>query len=404
MRSILLLGTLLCLFFLTVIASAQSAPLSPKTLAEAMELQPKGATARRLAEAIRAWLGNDALKKGANPRIEGFTVAWAISGVENGAEPILRLDFGEGKIDQMPLTRLGDTSLFVLTRTFPEGAGFLWSYLSGTVETNRGQIELFEEHPDTKAQPGVPKGKVIANSKWKSKIFAGTERDWWLYVPQQYTPDKPACVMVFQDGQWYKNYIPPVLDNLIAKQEMPVTIGIFLSPGTFADGKSNRSFEYDTLSDQYARFLLEEILPEVEKTYKLRQDAAGRAIAGISSGGICAFTVAWERPDKFSKVLSWVGSFTNIASGASLREGGHNYPALIRKTEATKPIRVFLQAGRNDLDNLHGNWYLANKQMDRSLAFKKYDYKFVEGNGFHSDRHGRAILPQSLRWLWRETP
>jgi enterochelin esterase family protein len=182
---------------------------------------------------------------------------------------------------------------------------------------------------------------------------------------------------------------------------MPVTVGIFIDPGTFAGGRRNRSVEYDTLSDRYARFVLEEILPEVEKTVNLRKDAEGRAIAGISSGGICAFTVAWERPEAFSKVLSWVGSFVNIASGPSRREGGHNYPALIRKTPK-KPIRVFLQDGANDLDNPHGNWPLANHQMARALAFAGYDFQFVFGNGFHSDRHGRAILPDSLRWLWRD--
>src|SRR5207302_4523633 len=177
------------------------------------------------------------------------------------------------------------------------------------------------------------------------------------------------------------------------------TIGIFINPGTFpASGsdkkpRSNRSFEYDTLSDQYARFLEKEILPEVSKEYNLRKDAAGRAIGGISSGGICAFTVAWERPDLFSKVLSHVGSFTNI-------RGGDVYPGLIRKTER-KPIRVFLQDGTKDLDNLHGNWWLANKQMESSLAFMKYDFKFVGGDGGHNGKHGGAILPDSLRWLWR---
>jgi enterochelin esterase family protein len=207
--------------------------------------------------------------------------------------------------------------------------------------------------------------------------------------------------MVFQDGGGYKDFTATVFDNLIAKGDMPVTVGIFLNPGTFADGRSNRSFEYDTLSDQYARFLLEEILPETEKQVKLRRDAASRAIAGASSGGICAFTVAWERPGEFSKVLSWVGSFTNIASGPTLRAGGHNYQALVRKTEP-KPIRIFLQDGEQDLDNIHGNWPLANITLAKSLAFKNYDYKLVMGNGFHSNRHGRAIMPDSLRWLWRD--
>ncbi|MBA2356059.1 MAG: esterase family protein [Acidobacteria bacterium] len=236
---------------------------------------------------------------------------------------------------------------------------------------------------------------------WRSRIFEGTSREWWVYVPAQYRAETPAAVMIFQDGAGSRTFVPTVFDNLIARGDMPVTVAIFVQPGAFEGGRSNRSVEYDTLSDRYARFLLEEILPEVEKTVALRQDAAGRAIAGASSGGICAFTVAWERPDAFSKVLSWIGSFTNIASGPTVREGGHNYQALVRKTPP-KPIRVFLQDGANDLDNVHGNWPLANQTMARSLAYARYDYRFEYGQGFHSNRHGRAILPDSLRWLWRD--
>jgi enterochelin esterase family protein len=259
---------------------------------------------------------------------------------------------------------------------------------------------VYPVHPDSREQSSVPKGKLIQQPRWESRVFPETTRDWWIYVPAQYRPEEPACVMVFQDGAGPRQYVPTIFDNLIAKGEMPVTVGVFIQPGTRANGRSNRSFEYDTLSDQYARFLLEEILPEVEKTARLRKDAASRAICGASSGGICAFTVAWERPEEFSKVISWIGSFTNIASGPTRREGGHNYPALIRKTPR-KPIRVFLQDGENDLDNVHGNWPLANQQMAKALAFAGYDYQFVWGSGFHSPRHGIAILPDSLRWLWR---
>jgi enterochelin esterase family protein len=252
----------------------------------------------------------------------------------------------------------------------------------------------------------VPHGKLTQQPKWKSAIFPDTERDWWVYVPAQYTPDKPACVMIFQDGGGYKDIVSTVFDNLIAKGDMPVTVGIFIQPGTLLPGgtprgNNQRSFEYDTLSDQYARFLLEEILPEVEKSVKLRHDAASRAVAGLSSGGICAFTVAWERPNEFSKVLSWIGSFTNIASGPTVREGGHNYEALIRKTPP-KPIRVFLQDGESDLDNNNGNWPLANQGMAKALAFAKYDYKFIFGYAGHAPQHGQSLLPASLRWLWRD--
>jgi enterochelin esterase family protein len=265
--------------------------------------------------------------------------------------------------------------------------------------------ELYKLGPDSQRQEGVPRGTVTKMPVWKSQVFPKTERDWWVYVPAQYDASKPAAVMVFQDGGSYVNEtgafrVPVVFDNLIHRKELPVTIGIFLTPGNFPaeDGqgrpRSNRSFEYDTLSDQYARFLIEEILPEVGKTHKLSSDPEDRAIGGISSGGICAWTVAWERPDAFRKVLSHVGSFTNI-------RGGHVYPALIRKTKPAKPLRVFLQDGSNDLDNEHGNWPLANQEMAASLKFSKYDHQFVYGQGKHSGVHGGAILPDSLRWLWR---
>lgn len=258
--------------------------------------------------------------------------------------------------------------------------------------------------PDAKPQEGVPEGRVVAG-KWSSEnIFPGTVRDYWVYVPQQYDAERPASVMVFQDGGGYVDRkgptpVPVVLDNLIHKGEMPVTIGIFLNPGVVPPSargtlpRRNRSFEYDTLSDQYARFLAEEILPAVGGDYNLTDDPQRRAICGISSGGICAWTVAWERPDLFRKVLSHVGSFTNI-------RGGHVYPALIRKTEP-KPIRVFLQEGTHDLDNLHGHWPLSNREMAAALKFKGYDHRFVMGDGGHNRRHGGALLPESLRWLWR---
>ena len=258
---------------------------------------------------------------------------------------------------------------------------------------------------DSQRQEGVPQGTMETNL-WHSKIFEGTIRDYYVYVPKQYTPDKPACLMVFQDGHAYSNpsgefRAPIVFDNLIHKGEMPVTIGIFINPGHRGDQlptnrfrANNRSFEYDSLTNQYARFLLEEIIPEVGKSFNLRKDPEGRAICGMSSGGICAFTVAWERPDQFRKVVSHIGSFTNI-------RGGHNYEALIRKT-ARKPIRVFLQDGTADLDNQFGNWPLANQQMAAALKYKNYDHQFVMGDGAHNGKHGGSILPDTLRWLWKD--
>ena len=384
----------LSLFFSTT----QDAPLTPKLLSAAIVATPRGAEAEKLAARIRVYFDKEDLFKGARPKIDELAVAWAIEAPKAAAEP--RVVSIDGKYS-LPLSRIGSTDLYCAVAEFPSGSAMRWNYQIGEQKLFADNLEVYTMHPDSRRKPGVAEGKLIQMPKWSSRVFEGTTRDWWVYVPAQYKPEEPACVMVFQDGQGAKEYMPVVFDNLIAKGDLPVMVGIFLAPGIRADGGRNRSFEYDTLSDRYARFLLEEILPEVEKTYKLRKDANSRAIAGLSSGGICAWTVAWERPNEFSKVLSWVGSFTNIASGPSLREGGHNYPALIRKTPK-KPIRIFLQDGANDLDNQHGNWPLANQEMAKSLAFAGYDFKFEYGNGFHSDRHGRAILPDSLRWLWRD--
>lgn len=269
--------------------------------------------------------------------------------------------------------------------------------------------EAYEYGPDSLRHEGVPRGTVTKHLL-KSTVFPGTIREYHLYVPAQHNKAKPAAVMIFQDGHTYLKEdgdfrVPVVLDNLIHQGAMPVTIGIFINPGWFAaelkepqgwkapEGvSSNRSVEYDTLNADYARFLESEILPEVGKSYLLTEDPALRGIGGISSGGICAFTVAWERPDLCRKVLSAVGSFTNI-------RGGNAYPFLIRKTER-KPLRVFLQDGRNDLDNEHGNWPLANQEMDAALRFMNYEVKFEFGEGGHNGKHAGAILPQSLRWLW----
>lgn len=269
----------------------------------------------------------------------------------------------------------------------------------------------YSHGPDSKRQDGVPQGKLTQHEFVDSNVFPGTKRRYSVYVPAQYDAATPAALMVFQDGHAYEGEkgdyrVPIVFDNLIHKKEMPVTIAVMIDPGyKFADGKGelpekrgwqpapqNRSFEYDTLSGDYAKFLIDEILPVVRKEYNVTENPELRAICGMSSGGICAFTVAWQRPDSFRKVMSQIGSFTDI-------RGGHVYPALVRKEK--KPIRVFLQEGANDLDNKHGNWPLANLQMANSLKFAGYDYQFVYGDGEHNGFHGGTIFPDALRWLWR---
>ncbi len=378
--------------------AGQNGTLTPKSLAAALAMHPTGAAATDLAGQIRDWFGAGALTKGPAAKIQGLTVAWAIEAPGASSAPYV---ISRDTPFYRTLQRIPGTEVYAYATTLENGARQDYTYSIDGKSMGGGHFEIYSVDPDSIVKPGVPQGKVTQMPKWHSHVFEGTERNWWVYVPAQYKPESPACVMIYQDGGGYVRNVPTVFDNLIAKGEMPVTVGIFIDPGTFtANGQSDRSFEYDTLSDQYARFLLEEILPEVEKTTKLRHDPASRALAGLSSGGICSFTAAWERPEQFSKVLSWIGSFTNIASGKTVREGGHNYEALIRKTPP-KPIRVFLQDGDHDLDNANGNWPLANQQMAKSLAFAHYDYKFAFGHGSHSPSHGYSILPESLRWLWR---
>ncbi len=267
---------------------------------------------------------------------------------------------------------------------------------------------VWQPHADAIPRDDVPHGTVEPQEPWKSKIFENTTRDWAIYVPAQYKKEQPAALMIFQDGRGYSDVtgkwrVPVVFDNLIARGDMPPTIAVFINPGhdpsktnTKRPGTaSNRGFEYDSLGDRYARFLLEEIIPEVEKKYSISKDPEMRAICGASSGGICAFTVAWERPDAFRKVLSTIGSFTNL-------RGGNVYPSLIRKSEP-KPIRVFLADTSGDLDNPFGHWPTSNKLMASSLQYMGYDVRFDWAEGYgHSSDHGGALFPDAIKWLWRK--
>jgi enterochelin esterase-like enzyme len=230
----------------------------------------------------------------------------------------------------------------------------------------------------------------------------------WFYLPAGYDGHSQLALIVFQDGGAFVAAdgawrVPTVLDNLIAQKAVPPMAAVFVDPGrTIRDdglAGDQRSFEYDTVSRRYAEFLLTEVLPQVRKSARITDDPQGRAIAGLSSGGICAFTAAWHRPDAFAKVFSAIGSFVDI-------RGGGAYPELVRQSE-TKPLRVFLQDGAQD--GLPGpfaglDWPAANRAMARALAFKGYDYQFVMGVGTHNPKHGAAILPAAMRWLWRDYP
>ncbi|MDQ5977788.1 MAG: hypothetical protein QG602_760 [Verrucomicrobiota bacterium] len=285
---------------------------------------------------------------------------------------------------------------------------------------------------DSLPQEGVPKGQLLGPFEWRSSIIRGTVRRYWVYVPAQYTADKPAGLLVFHDGQRALNPKGPlrvdqVMENLIHKKDIPVTIGLFITPGNLSErypddlamsNPNNRAQEYDVLSDTYARMLIEEFIPELKKTYNITDDVEKRAIGGTSSGAICAWTVAWERPDAFRKVFSAIGSYTSIGyrparGNQPMVPGGDFYPTLIRRNPP-KPIRIFLQDGSNDENSMWGNWFLANQQMLSALEFAnssadrrklegpRYDFTHVWGDGAHNDTHGGALLPDALRWLFRD--
>jgi gluconolactonase len=256
--------------------------------------------------------------------------------------------------------------------------------------------------PDSQVQPGTPTGEVIKGEFDHSNVYPGTWREYWVYIPKQLDRAKPAPVMVFQDGLQYN--APVVFDNLIHKKDVPPMVGVFVmhgrvkAPSNDALDRMNRSVEYDSVSDDYARFLLDELLPYISKTHglTLTSDPNDRAIAGNSSGAIAAFAAAWQRPDGFRRVFSAIGTYVGL-------RGGNELPVLIRKTEP-KPIRVFLQDGRNDLNNYTGDWYIANQDMLSALQFAGYDVRYEWGDGEHNSRHATAIFPDALRWLWRDWP
>lgn len=283
--------------------------------------------------------------------------------------------------------------------------------------------EVYQLGPDSMAHEHVPHGKVIGPLTLSSQVFTNTTRHYWIYVPAQYDAAKPACLMIFQDGQAFVSTngeyrIPNVFDNLIYRREMPVTIAVFINPGhtptqqessstNWGDSINNRGTEYNELNDHYASLIVNELLPAVQKDYNISKNPDDRAIAGASSGAICAFTVAWQRPDQFHKVISTIGSFTNI-------RGGHVYPDLISSNER-KPIRIYLQDGLNDNRGRRRknnndeydpkwDWHAQNIKMVNALTAKGYDVNYCWGIGTHSNKQGGAIMPEMLRWLWRDYP
>jgi len=293
-----------------------------------------------------------------------------------------------------------------------------------------GKLDLPAFGPLSYLQPGIPSGTLSDKITHTSKIYGGMKSDYWIYVPAQYKPDTPAALMVFQDGGFYtdrNSATLPVLsaiDNLIAQKKIPVMIGVFINPGDISDSTgtptynfvkaygdkwkrtlkdSMRSTLYDAVSDRYVRFLRDEILADVATKYNLRKDSYSRAITGLSSGGICAFNAAWQMPDQFSRVISWIGSFSAIQwkEDPAVLDGGQDYPDKILR-EPKRNIRVWLQDGSEDLDLRYGNWPLANLRMANALKAQEYDFHFSFGKGTHNASHGAAEFPAEMIWLWRD--
>lgn len=334
-----------------------------------------------------------------------------------------------------PLVRLGDGDLWAWAEKFGNFTSVHYRYdidgrrIGGGREGRFG-FESYTWTADSLPQEGAPRGELIEMDRHTSrKYFPGAERDWWIYVPAQYDADsdEPAKLIVFNDGGGFtrgEGNACTVLDNLIHQKKIPVMIAVFVNPGTFPardagrQPTSNRSNEYDTCTPRFATFLDEEILPLVRKRYRISDDPWDHAICGSSSGASCAFTAAWHRNDLFRRVISFVGSYCDfrptdaypVYGDRHVMQGdqfgpwktAHDYPALIRKTEPRREIKVFLQDGENDLDNRLGNWFLNNQRMAAALAYGGYDYKFVAGQGMHSKKHGMSILPEILVWLWND--
>lgn len=292
-----------------------------------------------------------------------------------------------------------------------------------------GRLDLPAFGPLSYQQPGVPTGTMSAKIVHTSKIYDGMKSEYWIYVPAQYDPKIPAALMVFQDGGGYtdrngNNPTLNVLDNLIAQKKIPVMIAVFISPGDITDSPntptynfvkaygdkwqrtlkdSMRSTLYDTVNDRYVRFLGDEILPEVAGKYNLRKDAYSHAITGLSSGGICSFNAAWQMPDQFSRVITWIGTFVGIQwkEDPSVPDGGQDYPEKVLR-EPKRNIRVWLQDGAEDMEMRYGSWPLSNIRMANALKFKEYDFHFSFGKGTHNSGQGAAEFPEEMIWLWRD--
>ena len=305
-----------------------------------------------------------------------------------------------------PMARIEGSNLWMRLEKMRTGVTHSYQYFAdGKALGARADVAGY--NPDSYPKPGVARGKLSEKQTIVSRIYDGMKADFWYYASPGVDPDVPAALMVWEDGQnliagdLSRMRLFTVTENLVHQKLIPPMVHVMIAPGFAPDGRAMRSIEYDTVSDRYVRFLMEEVLPEVEKAYKLRPDGYSRAIGGESSGGICSFNVAWFMPDKFARVHSTIGSYASIQWRPQEKlEGGNVYPFKVRK-EQKRNIRVWLSDGADDLENDHGSWPLQNIQMANSLKMKSYDYHFRFGHAAHNSSQSALDLPESLTWLWR---
>ena len=342
---------------------------------------------------IRHKFSQTDLAAGIPPYKEGTTVLFAVdpgAGLHRGA-------VSGDNLGESPLGRVG--GLLAVVVNLRAGQGTHVDYVvDGQKLAKSYQLEVYTPNATVEPPPGGRKGELRNMGEWKSQVFPGTTRKWYVYLPPQLDSSREYPVLIGTDAQWDREWQANALENCARNGQIPPTVGVFIEPGQDVAGNYKfRSHEYDRLSGDYSSFLLTEILPQVEKIVRLSHDASQRACVGVSSGGICGFTSCWQHPEAFSTFISGVGSFDDIAHGDSLVDGGHNYPFIVRLTDK-KSIRAFLQDGSHDLDNQFGNWFLGNSQMAAALKFKGYDVQWHPGEGFHSSDHLRSIFDQALVW------
>ena len=383
-------------YFAVLMASVLMA--APKLSApELIALAKRDPQSAQFREALSATLTDKAIDSGTATLGEGLDFIWA---VKSASEPLLLIDDNPGP----KMRRVEGSDLWYATGAMDTGLSHFFAYkINGAKFGGRNDVAVYG--PDSYSKPGVPQGKLSEKLTHVSKIYDGMTSEYWIYVPAQYDPAKPAALMVWQDGQGHTqrdgaSRTLNVVDNLIHQGKIPVMIQVMINPGT-KGAQRLRSVQYDSVNDVYPRFLRDEILPEVYAKYNIRKDAYSRGITGSSSGGICAFNVAWFQNDQFNRVWSRIGSFTSIQWKPGVLDGGNVYPNKVRK-EPKRNIRVWLSDGSEDLENDHGSWPLQNIQLANSLKMKGYDFHLNFGNGTHNGAHGASEMPDALKWIWRD--